>query len=404
MSDFLSFVNLSRDPIQTGDVIFGVPFHSADLVQSAFNFSAQLDEGFAGQVRFFLECAFSEAGVPKFLVQPHGFIGRQTQFPFRLCDLRFGAIGPAMKGDDFLSDSPQLLMIQMHRNEEVPQVDFQVVRRVVRVLQPGLKIYYRPRVEGMARIPSGRALLVGVHSGGMMAADALALGAEFYRHFSYERSLQFLAHRILWSVTPGFARFMESIGAVKASPEAGTALLEQDRAVMVYPGGTYEVYRPWKVDEATYWMATADEPWAAGGCEQAGDDRASDDRAAEPVSVRAIRGGGWYAFDITPLVERWLADPTSNHGVVLKGQCETFTYCAFSSADSGVSAYTPYLGLRYLEYTPTPSVTPTATWTPTSFGGDLRSPIPSASLKPFQRADIKLPVPMGTRRNSPPSR
>lgn len=128
---------------------------------------------------------------------------------------------------------------------DVPGVDYQVIRKVVRALRPALGVYFRPRVEGLERIPAGRALLVGVHSGGMMPADALALGAAFYRHFSFERSLQFLAHRILWSVTPGFSRFMEAIGAVKASPAAGASLLEQDRAVMVYPGGTYEVFRPW---------------------------------------------------------------------------------------------------------------------------------------------------------------
>jgi len=128
---------------------------------------------------------------------------------------------------------------------EVPDVDFQVVRKVARVLGPAMRLYYRPHVEGLERVPSGRALLVGVHSGGMLPVDALALGAAFYRHFSFQRSLQFLAHRVIWSVTPGFARFMESIGAVKASPAAGAALLEQDRAVMVYPGGAYEVFRPW---------------------------------------------------------------------------------------------------------------------------------------------------------------
>lgn len=127
---------------------------------------------------------------------------------------------------------------------EAPEVDYALIRKVAGALSPLLRTYFRTRVEGLERVPRGRALLVGVHSGGILPVDALALGAAFYEHFAYQRSLQFLAHQILWRVHPEVSRVMEGIGAVLASPEAGRALLEADRTVMVYPGGTYEVYRP----------------------------------------------------------------------------------------------------------------------------------------------------------------
>lgn len=125
-----------------------------------------------------------------------------------------------------------------------PDVDYALIRKVVKVLNPILRTYFRARVEGLHRLPQGRALLVGVHSGGVLPVDALALGAAYYKHFDYDRSLQFLAHQILWRVAPEVSRVLEGIGGVLASPANGQALLEAERSVMVYPGGTFEVFRP----------------------------------------------------------------------------------------------------------------------------------------------------------------
>ncbi len=126
-----------------------------------------------------------------------------------------------------------------------PDVDYELIRKVARTMRPWLRTYYRARVEGIQNVPRGRALLVGIHSGGCIPADAFALGGAFYEHFEYQRSLQFLAHSVLWNINPKVARVIEGIGGVQASPINGQALLEHERAVMVYPGGAYEVYRPW---------------------------------------------------------------------------------------------------------------------------------------------------------------
>ncbi len=127
----------------------------------------------------------------------------------------------------------------------LPDVDYELIRKVSGAMRPWLQSYYRPRVQGIERIPEGRALLVGIHSGGCIPADAFALGRAFYEHFDFRRSLQFLAHNVLWTISPKITRILEGIGAVKASPATGRELLERERAVMVYPGGAYEVYRPW---------------------------------------------------------------------------------------------------------------------------------------------------------------
>ena len=144
----------------------------------------------------------------------------------------------------------------------------------------------------------------------------------------------------------------------------------------------YEVYRHWNVDEANYRMATDLDPWAEGGCERAGSDRATDDRADEPVASHTVRGIGWYAFDISSLVQQWLAAPETNNGVIVKGASEVFTEFAFASAESGSDETRPHLGLIFTRHTPTPTDTATATATATSTATATPHPTTTSTHSP----------------------
>jgi hypothetical protein len=66
-------------------------------------------------------------------------------------------------------------------------------------------------------------------------------------------------------------------------------------------------------DDETTWK----KPWQVPGC-----DGACDDRDATPAASAAIspsdRKGAWKAWDVTGLVQRWVAQPPSNHGVLLR--------------------------------------------------------------------------------------
>jgi 1-acyl-sn-glycerol-3-phosphate acyltransferase len=112
---------------------------------------------------------------------------------------------------------------------------------------PGLwmlaSLYFRADVRGLHRIPAeGPVLLVGNHSGGNVPPDTFVFTLAFCSYFGVERPFYQLAHNLvaIYPVLRGLRKF----GTVAASPENTQLALESGAAVLVYPGGDYEVYRP----------------------------------------------------------------------------------------------------------------------------------------------------------------
>ena len=112
---------------------------------------------------------------------------------------------------------------------------------------PGLwmlaSLYFRADVRGLHRIPAeGPVLLVGNHSGGNVPADTFVFTLAFCSYFGVERPFYQLAHNLvaMYPVLRGLRKF----GTVAASRENARLALESGAAVLVYPGGDYEVYRP----------------------------------------------------------------------------------------------------------------------------------------------------------------
>jgi 1-acyl-sn-glycerol-3-phosphate acyltransferase len=104
-------------------------------------------------------------------------------------------------------------------------------------------IWYRGEVRGLGNIPdSGAVLLVGNHSGGYLTPDTLVFTLAFNSYFGVERAFYQLAHNLVLSM-PGLAR-LRKFGTVAASPENATKALDAGAALLVYPGGDYEVHRP----------------------------------------------------------------------------------------------------------------------------------------------------------------
>jgi len=104
-------------------------------------------------------------------------------------------------------------------------------------------LYYRGEVRGLGNIPeSGPVLLVGNHSGGNMTPDTLVLTLAFSTYFGVERQFFQLAHNLVLSM-PGLSR-LRRFGTVAASHENAERALASGAALLVYPGGDREVYRP----------------------------------------------------------------------------------------------------------------------------------------------------------------
>jgi 1-acyl-sn-glycerol-3-phosphate acyltransferase len=104
-------------------------------------------------------------------------------------------------------------------------------------------LYFRAEVRGLGNVPEeGPVLLVGNHSGGNLTPDTAVFTLAFSTYFGVERVFHQLAHNLVLSM-PGLS-FLRKYGTVAASHENARKALQAGAAVLVYPGGDYEVHRP----------------------------------------------------------------------------------------------------------------------------------------------------------------
>src|SRR5436853_4557563 len=104
-------------------------------------------------------------------------------------------------------------------------------------------LWFRGEVRGLGNIPeSGPVLLVGNHSGGNLTPDTTVFTLAFCAYFGVERAFYQLAHNLVLSM-PGLG-FLRRYGTVAASPANAQEALSSGAALLVYPGGDYEVHRP----------------------------------------------------------------------------------------------------------------------------------------------------------------
>jgi 1-acyl-sn-glycerol-3-phosphate acyltransferase len=117
----------------------------------------------------------------------------------------------------------------------------------IRETLPGLwmlaSLYFRADVRGLQNIPEeGPVLLVGNHSGGNLTPDTHVFTLAFSTYFGVERGFYQLAHNLVLSM-PGLG-MLRRYGTVAATPENADQALDVGAALLVYPGGDYEVHRP----------------------------------------------------------------------------------------------------------------------------------------------------------------
>jgi 1-acyl-sn-glycerol-3-phosphate acyltransferase len=104
-------------------------------------------------------------------------------------------------------------------------------------------LYFRAEVRGLGNVPEeGPVLLVGNHSGGNLTPDTGVFTLAFSTYFGVERAFYQLAHNLVLSM-PGLS-FLRKYGTVAASRDNARKALQAGAAVLVYPGGDYEVHRP----------------------------------------------------------------------------------------------------------------------------------------------------------------
>jgi 1-acyl-sn-glycerol-3-phosphate acyltransferase len=104
-------------------------------------------------------------------------------------------------------------------------------------------IWYRAETRNLANVPEhGPVLLVGNHTGGNMSPETITFTLAFSTFFGVERRFHQLAHNLVLASPLG--PFMRNFGTVAASHENAKKALEAGAAVLVFPGGDWEVSRP----------------------------------------------------------------------------------------------------------------------------------------------------------------
>jgi 1-acyl-sn-glycerol-3-phosphate acyltransferase len=104
-------------------------------------------------------------------------------------------------------------------------------------------LWFRGEVRNMGNVPEhGPVLLVANHSGGNMTPDTLLFTLAFYTYFGVERAFYQLAHNLVLASPVG--QILRRYGTVAASPEHAQTALDAGAALLVYPGGDWEVHRP----------------------------------------------------------------------------------------------------------------------------------------------------------------
>ncbi len=147
-----------------------------------------------------------------------------------------GALGRALRA------ASDLLTRRIPR-ADLDERDPDFIRERLPLMWLVASIWYRGEVRGLGNIPdSGPVLLVGNHSGGNMTPDTIVFTLAFSTYFGVERTFYQLAHNLVLAM-PALG-WLRKFGTVAASPSNARRALESGAALLVYPGGDYEVHRP----------------------------------------------------------------------------------------------------------------------------------------------------------------
>jgi 1-acyl-sn-glycerol-3-phosphate acyltransferase len=126
---------------------------------------------------------------------------------------------------------------------EIVKWDPTFTELLINAVTPVIKRWFRPQVQGLESFPpTGGALVVSNHSGGVLTPDWNVFAPALYRKFGYDRPLYTLAHYGVF-FTP-FRAALSRLGVIHASREKAEEVLRSGAVVLVFPGGDYDAFRP----------------------------------------------------------------------------------------------------------------------------------------------------------------
>ncbi len=144
--------------------------------------------------------------------------------------------------------APLLEAIDSAIRSELTQDPFQRDPAFVSRLLPlvnAVNAYFGTEIRGWENVPQrGPVLIVGNHSGGAETSDAAPLLARWVEDRGVAAPIYFLGYDLLFTY-PIVAPLLRKLGLLPASQATARQALRRRAAVAVFPGGDYEVFRPW---------------------------------------------------------------------------------------------------------------------------------------------------------------
>jgi 1-acyl-sn-glycerol-3-phosphate acyltransferase len=123
--------------------------------------------------------------------------------------------------------------------------DPQFIARCLPLLRV-LASYYSCEIRGWENVPQkGPMLIVGNHSGGAETSDMFPLLLRWAEQRGIGTPLYALAYDLMFGY-PMIGPALRLLGAIPANQANGRAALRAGAAVLVFPGGDFEVFRPWR--------------------------------------------------------------------------------------------------------------------------------------------------------------
>jgi 1-acyl-sn-glycerol-3-phosphate acyltransferase len=119
---------------------------------------------------------------------------------------------------------------------------------VVRLMLPVIKAinrYFAAEIRGWQNLPKhGAVLIVGNHSGGAETIDVAPLLERWIEDRGSEPPLYMLGYDLLFTF-PVVGALYRKLGLLPANPAIARRALKRGATAVVFPGGDYEVFRPW---------------------------------------------------------------------------------------------------------------------------------------------------------------
>ena len=122
----------------------------------------------------------------------------------------------------------------------------------------------------------------------------------------------------------------------------------------------YKLLKEWDEQEANWYYCRPGAIWTSPGADAATD---RSDTPADPTPTRLSTINEWAQWDVTNVVQDWVSDPSSNHGLILVGVrvTQTVEYSCYES-EQGHDYLRPKLSVTFLSVPPTSTPRDSSFW------------------------------------------